>query len=133
MNIKIALKSIIQTRGIDYLEYKIEDNILTLEDLIINLVDIEIDRYESQKEEILSQDDIDRMIISGKVSFGFKYRKDSIDRDNAKEVALLAFKDSLYTVFLNDIEIKSLSEILNLKSGDLVTLIRFTMLTGRFY
>jgi hypothetical protein len=73
------------------------------------------------------------MVISGKISFGFKYREVEIDRENAQDVALLAFKDGLFAVFINNDEIKALDENLSLKNNDIVTFIRFTMLTGRYY
>ena len=73
------------------------------------------------------------MVIAGKVSFGFKYRDVEIDRKNAENVALLAFKDGLFAVFINDNEIESLDNHLDLKKDDIVTFIRFTMLTGRYY
>ena len=134
INIKIALKSASTTRGIKYADYFVKDDIKNLNDLIVNLVNIEIDKYEIEKEiEVLSQDDIDNMVISGKVSFGFKYRDIEIDRKNSENVALLAFKDGLFAVFINDEEIESLDDRLSLKKDDLVTFIRFTMLTGRYY
>jgi hypothetical protein len=134
MNIKIALKSVSTTRGIKYVDYIVKNDIKNLNDLIVNLVNIEIDKYEVEKEiEVLSQNDIDNMVISGKISFGFKYREVEIDRENAQDVALLAFKDGLFAVFINNDEIKALDENLSLKNNDIVTFIRFTMLTGRYY
>ncbi len=132
MKIKVALKSISKTRGIDYIDYKVLDNIVTLKDLIINLCDIEIDKYENKELKVLSQEDINNMVNTGKVSFGFKYRDDIIDRGKAYDNALLSFKDGLYRVFINDEEVESLETNINLKENDTLALIRLTMMTGWF-
>lgn len=133
MNIKLSIKSINKTRGVELVDYSISDNILSLQDLLENLVDIEITKYEQKEFKITSQEDLDNMIIAGKISFGFKYREDVINRAHSKDVATLAFSDGLYAVFINDIQLNALDEYLNIKENDILSLIRFTMLTGRFY
>ncbi len=133
MNIKIVMKSIAQTRNLQSIDYTIRDDISTLKELITNLVNIEIDKYEQEQLKITSQEDLDQMIINGKVSFGFKYRETEIDRTNAVNVALQAFEDGLYVVFLNNSELKSLTDKLILNENDSLSLVRLTMLTGRYY
>ena len=115
------------------MDYSISSAILSLHDLLENIVDIEVTKYEKKEFKISSQEELDDMIITGKVSFGFKYREDEIDRGHAKNVALSAFSDGLYAVFLNDIQLNNLTDPLDIKEDDVLTLIRFTMLTGRFY
>ncbi len=132
MKIKVSLKSIAKTRGIQYVDYNILDNLATLRDLIKNLCDIEIDKYENKEFKILSQEDISNMVNQGKISFGFKYREDIIDRKKAYENAFLSFKDGLYRVFINDEEVENLETNINLKENDTLTLIRLTMITGWF-
>lgn len=132
MNIKINIKSVSKTRGVEPVIYEVLDNIKTLEYLILNLVDIEIDKYENHEFKALTQEDINRMLDIGKISFGFKYREDSVDRNNAKEIATLAFLDGLYVVFINQIKIEELRDEINLKDDDEVSLIRLTMLSGRY-
>ncbi len=133
MNIKIIMKSISQTRNLQSIDYSIRDDVNTLKELISNLVNIEIDKYEQEELKIASQEDLDQMIINGKVSFGFKYRETDIDRANAVSVALQAFEDGLYVVFLNNSELKSLTDKLILNENDSLSLVRLTMLTGRYY
>ncbi len=132
MIIKVLLKSISKTRGVEYLDYNVLDNIVTLKDLILNLCDIEIKKYENKEFKVLSQEDINTMVNTGKISFGFKYREDVIDRQKAYENALLSFEDGLYRVFINDKEIKELNAKINLKQNDTLALIRLTMMTGWF-
>lgn len=45
-------------------------------------------------------------------------------------MALLAYKDGIYRVFIGDEEVKELNESLNIKEGDILTFIRLTMLSG---
>ncbi len=143
MKIKINIKSVSKTRGIEPQIYEIKSDIRTLENLITNLVDIEIDKYENSEFKALNQQDINEMLESGKISFGFKYREifnleqgqqnKKIDRDHAKEIALLAFTDGLYVVFINKIKIKNLSDNINITESNELTLIRLTMLSGRYF
>ncbi len=132
MNIKVLMKSISKTRNLKYVNYKVSDDINTLKDLIINLCDIEIEKYENKEFSILNQEEINNMVNVGKVSFGFKYREDQINRMDAYENALLSFEDGLYRVMLNDVEIIDLNEKLNLNNNDKVALIRLVMITGWF-
>lgn len=66
MIIKVLMKSISKTRGIDTVDYEVVDNIVALRDLIINLCAIEIDKYENKEFKVLNQEDINNMVNSGK-------------------------------------------------------------------
>lgn len=134
MRIQIAMKSVARTRNIQWVEYTVKDHLVYLEDLIKNLVEIEIDKYEQLGNPQLTQADINEMVDTGKISFGFKYREhEAINREQSKKIALDAFADELYVVFINDIKVPSLSTKLDLKEGDAVSLIRLTMLSGRYF
>ncbi len=132
MKVKVVLKSVAKTRGIEYVDYHVDNNITTLKDLLINLCAIEIDKYENNEFKVLSQEDINTMVNQGKISFGFKYRKDVINREKAYENALLSFKDGLYRIFINNEEIEDLETNINLEENDILILIRLTMITGWF-
>ncbi len=132
MNIKVLLKSLSKTRNLDYVDYNVLENNVTLKDLIINLCNIEIHKYENKKLKTLSQDDINNMVNTGKISFGFKYREDTIDKVEAYKNALLSFEDGLYRVFINGEEVESLDKHINLKENDTLAIIRLTMMTGWF-
>ena len=143
MKIKINIKSISKTRGIEPQIYEIKSDIKTLENLITNLVDIEIDKYENSEFKILSQKDINEMLDTGKISFGFKYREifnveqgrqnKKVDRENAKQIAKETFNDGLYVVFINKTKIENLSNNINIAEDDELSLIRLTMLSGRYF
>lgn len=133
MHIKINIKSLGKTRGIEPTDYIVSDDIETTKDLIHNLVDIEIDKYERQDFKVLSQEDINNMMDSGKISFGFKYREKEIDRAEAKKIAVQAFLDGLYAIFITETSIEDINQKIHLSNGNELTLIRLTMLSGRYY
>ena len=133
MHIKIDIKSLGKTRGIESIDYIVSDNIETTKDLIHNLVDIEIDRYEQTDFKILNQDDLNKMMDSGKISFGFKYREKELDRVEAKSIAVQAFLDGLYAIFINETSVEDIDQKIYLSDNIKVTLIRLSMLSGRYY
>ena len=45
----------------------------------------------------------------------------------------MAFNDGLFRIFLNDNELSSLEEKINLQENDELTFIRLTMLSGRIW
>ena len=53
--------------------------------------------------------------------------------EKALDTAYLAFEDGLYCIFINDEQSEKLDDSLNLKDGDILTLIRLTMLAGRMW
>ncbi len=143
MKIKVNIKSASKTRGIEPQIYEINDNIKTTKNLIENLVDIEIDKYKNNEKKKNSQQDISNMLEVGKISFGFKYRESfnsehginnkNIDTDEAKAIALEAFTDGLYVMFIGKTKIDVLEEQIDIKENDEVTLVRLTMLAGRYF
>lgn len=69
-------------------------------------------------------------LLSGKVSFGDNYNSQTAVISTAQENALLAFKDGLFKVFLNEEEIDLLTYKITFRSEDLFTFIRLTFLAG---
>lgn len=81
----------------------------------------------------LSESDIRDMADIGKIAFGINYGTKEQDLGKAVENALQSFEDGIYRVFLNDAELESLDEVINLSEGDSLTFIRLTMLSGRMW
>ena len=69
----------------------------------------------------------------GKIAFGIIYGNKEPDVEEAIAVAVQAFEDGLYRVFVNGEEAEQLDERLVLQDGDEVSLIRLTMLAGRIW
>jgi len=135
MKVYIVVKAVGKTRGFDKIEVELEDiHKDSVASLISFFVNREISRYESNEFKILSQEDINQMVDSGKISFGFKYREhNKIDRDEAVDIALQAFDDELFVMFVNDEQIESQDDKLSIRDGDEISFVRLTMLSGRYF
>lgn len=74
--------------------------------------------------------EIQKALIQGKLGFGERYNPQSVLKEEAQENVILAFRDGLFKVFLNEEEIELLSQTINFTSEDLFTFIRLTFLSG---
>jgi hypothetical protein len=81
----------------------------------------------------LTQQAIDDMETAGKVGFGTVYSERLADSQAAVAAALQGFEDGLYKVLINDLDIIDLEAKVDLKSGDILTFIRLTFLSGRMW
>ena len=74
--------------------------------------------------------EIQEALEAGKVSFGDTYNQQTVSIEKAQDDALLAYKDGLFKVFLNEDEICELTQELSFTSQDIFTFIRLTFLSG---
>lgn len=81
----------------------------------------------------LSTQEIDKQALTGKINFNLDYCKQHQDINIALENVFSAFNDGLFRIFLNDNELSSLDEGINLQEGDQLTFIRLVMLAGRIW
>jgi len=81
----------------------------------------------------LLKDEVNTLATQGKVSFGDKYNAQQVKLETAQQNAILAFKDGLYKVFLDDNEIEDLNQIISFTEESKFTFIRLTFLSGGFY
>lgn len=81
----------------------------------------------------LEETDIARLAETGRVAFGIVYNGNIADQDKAVENALLAYDDGLFRMFLNAKPLVNKDDAIDLKEGDLVTVVRLTMLAGRMW
>lgn len=82
---------------------------------------------------VLTEENIHDMADVGKIAFGIIYGNKEPDVEEAVAVAVQAFEDGLYRVFVNGEEAEQLDGRLALQDGDEVSLIRLTMLAGRIW
>ncbi len=131
----MVVKAVGKTRGFEKVEVEFEEkNITNISDLITFFVNREINRYEASEFKVLSQKDINMMVDSGKISFGFKYREhERINREEAIITAKQAFEDELFCVFINDEQREKIEDLVNLSEGDEISFVRLTMLSGRYF
>jgi len=110
----------------------------TLRQLIEHTVAWQIQKYQDRQEgnnglAYLLPESIEDQAYTGKVGFGAIYRDGVPDVTEAASVALTAYKDGLYRVFLNEQELEQLDELLTLEENDDLVFIRLTMLAGRLW
>ena len=128
------------------LEYKdVPENVY---DLIGNTVKKMVDdfcRRAKSKESPLSEEQINDLAEIGRVSFGIIYNDKMPDLKEATDTAVLAYRDGLVAIFINDelVEVKSEQptpteeELKNcrieLHENDTISFVRLTMLAGRMW
>ena len=98
----------------------------------------EVERFNASREEtsllpFLSPQEIGEQAQGGKITFGEKENRTLADLDTALETALLAFTDGLFTVFINDEEVKTLDTPLTIEADTVITFIRLTFLVGGYW
>ena len=116
-------------------EYIISGDAANLKDLIMEIVLLNIKKYNEKKGNFsiinfLTSDEIEENIQNGKVGFGEVYNTEKQDPQKVVENALLAFEDGIYRVFINDVEIESLLTPIELKENDHLAFIKLIMLAG---
>ncbi len=114
---------------------------ITLQELIDLIVSNQVAVF---KQKSFEWDDLDTihlpkehylpmLIDTGKVGFGAVYNHNEIDLEKAKETAILAFQDGLFTVFYGDDEIESLTSLIDLATNKPLLFLRLTFLTGSYW
>ncbi|MEH7350761.1 hypothetical protein [Gottfriedia acidiceleris] len=139
MQIFITLKSLSRRKGfIEKKPIEIENKPLNLEELIQELISMNVNSF-NQKEigipffPYLTEDEINLKSTVGKIGFNAINNDTNANVIEAISTALLAFQDGLFKVFLNDKEIESLQENIDLHENDEFTFIKLTMLSGRMW
>ena len=118
--------------------YEIPDDVSTVEELLKNLVEIEVERYNQRNADsilikYLTETQIEEQAETGKVGFGRVYSDKKPDLEKAVENALQCYQDGLVRVFRNDQELERPKETVHFESGDEITIIRLTFLAGRMW
>lgn len=118
--------------------YEIPDSVSTVGELLKSLVEIEVERYNQKNADdtlvnFLTMAQIEERAMSGKVGFGRVYSDKKQDLEKAVENALQCYQDGLVRVFRNEQELERLEETVHFESGDVITLIRLTFLSGRMW
>ena len=108
---------------------------LKLRDLITSIVIAEVDAFRLRQEErrlarVMSRQQIEQGVIGGKVDPGERDLQQEVDVDEAVAVALQAFEDGLYFVFIDDVQQIHLDSEVFLKTNSKVMFLRLTALVG---
>ena len=118
--------------------FDVSDNINCLKEAISEIVSKNVLEYNEKIPEkaiikFLTNEEIESQADIGKVGFGSIYNENKLSVEKAIEVALQAFEDGIYKVLINEDVIEKLDSPINLKSGDIFTFIRLTLLAGRMF
>jgi hypothetical protein len=108
---------------------------LKLRDLITLIVMKEVEAFQLRQEErklaqVMSQQEIERSVVTGKVDPGERDLQQQESVDEAVGVALQAFEDGLYFVFVDDVQQTGLDSEVHLKTKSKVLFLRLTALVG---
>lgn len=83
--------------------------------------------------EYLTDKEIQEKAELGKIAFGNMYNDTKQNLSKALQNAFVSFEDGIYKVFINDNETEKLDTPIGLRDGDILTFIKFTMLSGRLW
>jgi len=148
MIVLVNQKSIGKNKRIKTVPLEYKDVPGNLYNLIGNTVKIMVEdfyRRVKNRESPLSEEQIKDLAEIGRVSFGIIYNDKMPDVKEAVDTAVLAYRDGLVAIFINDelVEVKSdqptptEEELKNctieLHENDTISFVRLTMLAGRMW
>lgn len=107
----------------------------TLQSLLTHLVGEEVRRYRERQESVgvlrvLTLQELNAGAAAGKITVSPQERAGELDLEGAVRVALTAFRDGLYYVFVDDEQIEALDQALDLRPDSTLLLLRLTALAG---
>ncbi len=110
----------------------------TLKALVMACVRHEVKKYNEKREGVsilpfLGPAEIEAQGQTGKIAFGDSPNNTLAVEKEAIENALIAFKDGLYLVFIDDEEITDLDAPIRLSEQSVVSFIRMTFLSGTYW
>jgi hypothetical protein len=109
-----------------------------LRDLLLAVVKQQVAGYNNKPYEknllpFLSGEQQENQLTTGKVGFGSIYNENKANLLQAQNTALQAFEDGLFAVFVNEVEIKKLTDIFSLDSDTVIIFVRLTFLAGSYW
>ncbi|MHA7943978.1 hypothetical protein ACJOV8_012955 [Formosa sp. 3Alg 14/1] len=118
--------------------FTLEEHPKNLEELLIGCVKNQVEAFNKKRTEVnvigfLSPAEIQEQAQSGKVDFGDITNTTLANHQQAIDNVLLAFKDGLFVVFVDDEEITDLKAPLVLSSNSVIAFIRLTFLVGTYW
>ena len=108
---------------------------LKLRDLISSIVVKEVEAFKTRQAErklarVMSRQEIEQGAARGKVDPGERDLQQAVHPDEAIAVALQAFEDGLYFVFVDEVQQTSLDSEVFLRTNSKVLFLRLTALVG---
>ncbi len=137
MELTLQLKRL-GKKKVKQVPFTLQETPKNLEELLIGCVKYQVEAFNKKRLEVnvigfLSPAEIQEQAQSGKVDFGEINNKDLANLEKAIDNVLLAFKDGLFVVFVDDNEITDLKTPLALTSESVIAFIRMTFLVGTYW
>ena len=137
MKLTLQLKKL-GKKKVKQVPFTLEKSPKNLEDLLIGCVKNQVEAFNKKRTEVnvigfLSPAEIQEKAESGKVEFGELANTDLANLQKAIDNVLLAFKDGLFVVFVDEDEITDLNAPLELTSESVIAFIRMTFLVGTYW
>lgn len=137
MELTLQLKRL-GKKKVKQVPFTLQETPKNLEELLIGCVKHQVEAFNKKRLEVnvigfLSPAEIQEQAQSGKVDFGEINNKDLANLEKAIDNVLLAFKDGLFVVFVDDNEITDLKTPLELTSDSVIAFIRMTFLVGTYW
>ncbi len=128
-------KPVIENKIIDVPELQSETTLkVFLEKIVAQQVKTFNERIDNPEIiNFLLPNELETLVSKGKVDFKDTYNSKKAVIKEAQEIALLAFEDGLYKVFIDDHEIEQLEETIQFTENKIFTFIRLTFLSGGYY
>lgn len=125
-------------RKIKTVDIEVEGVLETLSDLLRACVKNEVSRYNKKRMNLdilpfLSPENAHEQSLLGKVTFRGIKNESKADLEKSRMIVFQAFKDGLFTVFIDEKEIKSLETRIRLEANTKITFLKLTFLTGTFW
>lgn len=108
---------------------------LTLQDLIEEVVKEQVEAFNTRQQDgqlfkLLTPESLQKGLEVGKITSGGLEQQQHMDVRAAQDIAITAFKDGLYYVFLGENQLEDLCETLTLDEHARVMFVRLTPLVG---
>ncbi|MBE7639997.1 hypothetical protein GUB10_06600 [Salegentibacter sp. BLCTC] len=137
MELTLQLKRL-GKKKVKQVPFKLEETPKNLEELLVACVKNQVEDFNKKRLEVnvigfLSPTEIQEQAQNGKIGFGELANKDLANLQKAIDNVLLAFKDGLFVVFIDDEEITDLKAPLQLTSESVIAFIRLTFLVGTYW
>ena len=137
MELTLQLKKL-GKKKVKEVPFTLEESPKNLEALLVGCVKHQVEAFNAKLQEVnvigfLSPAEIQEQAQKGKVDFGEITNTDLANLQKAIDNVLLAFKDGLFVVIIDNKEITDLKTPLKLTSKSIVTFIRMTFLVGTYW
>ena len=125
-------------KKIKEIPFELDKQVNTLKALLEACVKSEVKTYNDKKENVrllpfLTIEEIRQQSTQGKIGFGNSSNNTLANESDAIENVLQSFEDGLFVVFIDDDEIKTLDQTIQLDEQSTISFIRMTFLTGTYW